>query len=719
MAELDLSLIPVNAVIEDRETKARFRIVSVVAALKVAYLYALSEKKWPFAMGLEDLRQGLSDQHYFFVHQIVKTIAVKEGAAQELHDARYELLKPLLTDEHFHKLLDKRSRGKLIQKHAREKKTSRQYLEKIIKQWFKNGMCFDAIAPGFHLCGSRGQKRNLGDKKVGPRRLYSDAQGINATEAVRQKMAVAADRFIGQNNGNKTTIQEEYKFLIGTYFSKIEPNESGKPTLKTDPNGPTLKQFKYFIDTHYTVSEKRKAQIGIKKYEGNERPLLGKADFDVQGPGDRFEIDATIADVYLVSQYDRRLIVGRPVIYFAVDSWSRLITGIYVGFEGPSWTGAMMVLTNIVTPKVDFCRSYGIEIDECDWPSHHLPKQILADRGELLSVRLGKGIVKNLRVQIENARPGRGDMKAIVECLFRTIPRKFFFLPGYVQDDFGERGAHDYRLDAALTLREFTQIIIYGVLAHNANGPKNLAVEPGLVAADRDNTPLERWNWGIVNRSGLLHTMSVDQVALEVMFRDRATITAHGIKFKGGYYACDELLRDEWFCIPNRLSSAAVDVSYDPRSLDWVYLRDRRLTDGYARLNLTDASIDRAGKTEFELEKLQFKAKCIEHECEPTRLAAQISTKMKAEEICDAAVARRDAERGGQRISKAEQTADIKANRQQEKLIQREKEVFRPGESGPRPNKAAELPDAEIALGGLEVLRKLRQKRAESANDEA
>ena len=96
--------------------------------------------------------------------------------------------------------------------------------------------------------------------------------------------------------------------------------------------------------------------------------LLGTSLGEVIGPGSRFQIDATIADIYLVSRFDRSRIVGRPVIYVIINMLSRIIVGLYVGFEGPSWVGAMMALANAVTPKAEWCRQFDIEIDEADWP---------------------------------------------------------------------------------------------------------------------------------------------------------------------------------------------------------------------------------------------------------------------------------------------------------------------------------------------------------------
>lgn len=44
-----------------------------------------------------------------------------------------------------------------------------------------------------------------------------------------------------------------------------------------------------------------------------ERATTGKADFGMRGPGAQYQIDATIADVYLVSRFNRANIIGRLI----------------------------------------------------------------------------------------------------------------------------------------------------------------------------------------------------------------------------------------------------------------------------------------------------------------------------------------------------------------------------------------------------------------------
>src|SRR5690625_5600059 len=115
-----------------------------------------------------------------------------------------------------------------------------------------------------------------------------------------------------------------------------------------------------------------------KEYEFKYRAILRNAKSETNGPGTIFQIDATIADIYLVSSLDVNKVIGRPVIYAVLDVYSRIITGLYVGLEGPSWIGAMMALDNIVSEKVECCKQYRIDITPEQWPTHHLREVVIA-----------------------------------------------------------------------------------------------------------------------------------------------------------------------------------------------------------------------------------------------------------------------------------------------------------------------------------------------------
>ena len=132
---------------------------------------------------------------------------------------------------------------------------------------------------------------------------------------------------------------EGCKMLLTTLLASSSQiasmSEGAQVKVKVFRNKPNVRQLRHYIRTHYHHSHGSRTRKGEHNWLLQGRAILGHGDHGTQGPGDKYQVDATVADVFLVSQYDRRRIVGRPVIYFVIDVWSRLIVGVYVGFEGP------------------------------------------------------------------------------------------------------------------------------------------------------------------------------------------------------------------------------------------------------------------------------------------------------------------------------------------------------------------------------------------------
>ncbi|MEA4961583.1 hypothetical protein [Lutispora sp.] len=289
------------------------------------------------------------------------------------------------------------------------------------------------------------------------------------------------------------------------------------------------------------------ARKGEKKYKLQHRAVLGKSDAETIGPGSMYQIDATIGDVYLVSRYNRNWIIGRPVIYAVIDVFSRMITGLYVGLEGPSWVGAMMALANAAMDKVNFCAEYGISISDEMWPCNYIPQTILADRGEIESKNIDR-LIETLHVKVQNTPPYRADWKGIVEQYFRTINTKVKpLVPGFIDVDFRQRGGNDYRYDAKLDIFQFTQIIIKCVLHHNENWLSSYNKDELMVADEVNPIPMKLWKWGVANRSGILRSYHEDIIKLNLMPVDKAMVTAKGIKYKKMFYSCDKAIQEMWF----------------------------------------------------------------------------------------------------------------------------------------------------------------------------
>ncbi|MUG91690.1 DDE-type integrase/transposase/recombinase [Scytonema sp. UIC 10036] len=290
--------------------------------------------------------------------------------------------------------------------------------------------------------------------------------GINITIEIREKFRKGIKLFY--ENRQKMPLTKAYQKTLEKFFNKGYKLSDGilVPNLPLAEELPSFDQFKYWYEKDYDINKKLIAREGQIKYNLVHRAVLGNSTQMAFGPGALFQIDCTIADLYLVSKINRNWIIGRPTLYLVIDVFSRLIVGFAVTLEPPSWLGAMLALENTITDKVEFCKNWGIEITEYEWPSHHLPAEIIADRGEFKSYK-ANNLSDSLGIEINNTPPYRADFKGIIERSFRYFNDEIIhWLPGSVKH-LPSRGERDYRLDGVLTTDAFRKLMILFILDHN------------------------------------------------------------------------------------------------------------------------------------------------------------------------------------------------------------------------------------------------------------
>lgn len=469
---------------------------------------------------------------------------------------------------------DPRLRGIMIQEIITEIGLHKTTIYRYLRRYWQGGKVKNTLFPFFQKCGAAGSERSVGTAKRGrPRKFLEGDFGINVNEEVRSLLLAGVKLFY--LNRQKATLRKAYRDTLARFFAtgyRLEGNVK-VPVLPREDQLPSFTQFQYWYQKEIDLKQSIVKRFGKTKFETGFRPLLGSSTYEAFGPGSRFQIDATVADVYLVSEYRREWIIGRPVLYFVIDVFSRMIVGMYIGLEGPSWIGAMMALANTTMNKVKYCAEYGVDIQSDDWFCSHLPQTITADRGEFEG-HLPSKLIDALGIALENTAPYRADWKGIVEQQFRLLNlRSVQFIPGAVKERERERGQRDYRLDAKLTLKEFTQIIIGHVLHHNNyHHMKGYKRSEFMVADEVPAIPRELWLWGIQNRTGRLKRHPESIVKLQLMPKGNATVTESGIIFKGMSYSNELAIKEQWFIRARAKKSWRIQVSYDPRWTNQIYL---------------------------------------------------------------------------------------------------------------------------------------------------
>lgn len=570
-------------------------------------------------------------------------------------------------------LLNKKVRDQAFNKLAYRYNTSKIKVKRVLTRFWQRGLNKNALLPDYMYSGGKGKERNLTtDAKVGrPRKYLSLENGINITAEIKKQFKYVINKYYRKKE--QPSLTDTYNYLLREFYAdKYYEYNVLKYNVWDASRIPTYDQFYYWFKKFEDPQLDIQLRHSSKEFELKHRPLLSNSTLETDGPGTRFQIDATIADVYLISSFDRSLIIGRPIVYGVIDVYSRMITGIYVGLEGPSWLGAMMALDNMVMNKVEFCNKYDIPIKESEWPANHLPEIIIADRGEFEGYSV-ENLINNLNVKIENTSPYRGDLKGIIERYFRTMNGKIKRMaPGAIQKEYRERGDDDYRHDATLNLIEFTRIIIRLVIEHNKKIIDNYPLETEMISDRLKATPSNLWYWGIENKKGRLQTVTNQSVLrLNLLPKGNAKITREGIKFKGLSYGAERALNEQWYL---KYRKKSIEIVYDPRNMDQLYIPH---TDGYNfdTCYLLDTSEQFNGTFFEEIQFFQELREELKKEETINQIENIINADAEIEAIINKAVADKESTVPNN-LSKSETIKNIRVNRQAEKNMNRNNEKF-------------------------------------------
>ena len=557
-------------------------------------------------------------------------------------------------------------RSRLLREKCDETGVSVATLYKFLRRYWQRGLCKNALLPDYRKCGMRGLPKRAGLAKRGrPSLDPSKIRGINIDDVALGNIKVSLQRHYWNRKGK--TLAFAHKRMLEEFYRDLN-HETGELELR--PAFPLLATYRYWAARLIGPREKKRSRLGAISYEKDHRPILSTSNMRVLGPGSRYQIDATIGDIYLVSRFRRNQIVGRPTIYLVSDVFSRMIVGMYVGLENPSWIGAMAAIANTASDKVAYCDQYGIEITPERWPCAHLPSVILGDRAELLG-RDSNRLVAELGLTVENSAPYRADWKGIVERLFNTIQAEFQpYVEGYVHKDFGRRTGRDYRWDAEWDIHQFTRLMIRLVLKRNeSHRIQGYDFDQDMVQDDVPPIALDIWNWGIRHRSGLLRKRDEKEVKVALMPQDKGRVTRKGIVFKNCHYTFDMAVQEQWFD-KAKDRTWRVTLSYDPRDMTHVYYRPE--SGGFHVAHMTYRSRAYIGRSLKEILQIRHLNSQRDHPDRLENRQSELEHDAAINELTAETAAMAPAHFG----SKASRTKNIRDNREREAREQRTREAF-------------------------------------------
>jgi putative transposase len=381
-------------------------------------------------------------------------------------------------------------------------------------------------------------------------------------------------------------LKETHKELLRTYYAdEVKIAEArGLP-----PYVPSYKQVTSWRKKLFSAKDLVKNKTTERDYLLNKRGLLGSATDKWTVPGSCFEIDATVADVHIVSSLGKQYVLGRPTIYSIIDRASRMIVGLNVSLYHASWRAARQALANAFLPKSVYCKEFGINIRNSDWPSAHIPLRLMCDNGEMIGLEPQKLVVPLTELQL--SPPYRPDFKAMVERRFGLLNKELIHgLLGTTRGGKVIRGDKDPRKDAIYTLQEFTSLLIDAVLELNRTGYDDLATTtPLLINRNLSPTPVNFWNLHVSEHKHALKLADPNDVISRLYPPEKVSMTRDGIEYNGMYYSCDRVLEQNLASIARTQGRWRLDARINENTSNYIYVKFDK-SEGFTKCNLLPKS---------------------------------------------------------------------------------------------------------------------------------
>ena len=440
--------------------------------------------------------------------------------------------------------------------------------------------------------------------------IFQTVTVLAPVEAVRNRkltkdqklMRWALNKFFYTQRAN--SLRTAYLYLLKEKY--LDNNG----VLKEDH--PSFYQFRYFYrktrnEQNYIISRN-----GLTDYQRNYRPLLGEGVSEYAPNVGTAMIDSTICDIYLIDDVGN--LIGRPILTACVDAYSQMCCGFALTWEG-GMTSLRKLMNNVITNKVDYCKQYGILINDEEWDCDQLPGVMVTDRGmEYCSENFEQ--IAELGVTVVNLPSYRPELKGIIEKFFDLVQgyyKPYLKGKGVIEPDFQQRGAHDYRIDACLTLDDFRKVILRCIVHYNSKRKlSNILYTQDILDKKIKPYPNELWNFGRKQAGANLILVNKKTLKMALLPRTSGQFSRRGLLVNGLRYKKDGYT--EYY-----LKGEKCVVSYNPDDVSNAWLLENGK---YTRFDLIESRFK--NKSLSEVESIQIKIKELKSADEDKTIQAEI-----------------------------------------------------------------------------------------------
>ena len=431
---------------------------------------------------------------------------------------------------------------------------------RYIRKYLQSGMDEYAFADKRDV--GTGVKTN--NKLRGPKPKYREDKRMEDIEERDRIFEEYFQDFLKFNE--KITVQELYDRMIEKYFRDTA----------TVP--PTYRQFNYFInkrlrENHLTLKQ---AKMNARERRNNERLLKGNARTGVFYPGQMLEIDAVELDAYGISIKDSSQIIGRPVMYCAIDVYSECIVACSMSYQNNSILGVTNLMFSLLDDHTEEAKRYGVDISPDIFPSRFIPTSIRTDQGAEYTSDEFERMCQELRITHNLVAPATGSLKGLVEQIFhqfQTLMKSQLIDAGEIY----KRHNSNHLKKAVLSIEDFRTMMYNFVKYFNRHLRKDYSYTRDMIEQNIDQCPCAIWKYGIENVQSPKRVTEAnrDNLYFALLRNDiNFTVSAKGISHKGLYYWENGDRFTEMQMELARKGKKSMKISgirYDPRLIDHIY----------------------------------------------------------------------------------------------------------------------------------------------------
>lgn len=284
----------------------------------------------------------------------------------------------------------------------------------------------------------------------------------------------------------------------------------------------------------------------------------------VDAPLDCVLVDHTILDIEVIAPVEG--FVARPTLTVAMDLYSRMPWGIYVGFAAPGYESVMLCIRNGIMEKSGFLSN--IPSITNDWPCHGLPRTMVVDNGMEFHSEHMRDMCRQLGISIVYHPVRAPHYKAAVERFFNTVNEGLLSgIKGRTFSNIVKKGDYDAIKNAVIPFKVFHEAFYTWIVDVYAQ-----KFHQGI-----EDFPVKRWSAGVA-RFPVDLPQNIDDIHILLAEVDTRTLSQSGIQINNARYNSKEL----GDLYRRKGVARRVFLKVDPLNLGWIHVfdeeKDRYLT---------------------------------------------------------------------------------------------------------------------------------------------